>query len=529
MVKQIVSERRRTACYSEVMPLFVELFWCVAALELLLWLFPGLVAKRIVASLLMPLIVASTVGIFVHHLTILMTLISVASVYRVGNMARLARARRHEKFLRRSSLQTSLWLIGGQLVAIVLGQITTRLAPTAADLRWLIVYAGILSALVLLTSTVRHLRTTRFPVLDAARTADRDLPSLTVAIPARNETDDLDACLRSLLASTYPKLEILVLDDCSQNKHTPEIIRSFAHDGVRFLQGRVPDDNWLAKNFAYQQLFDASNGELLLFCGVDVRFAPNSLRLLVEALLKKHKSMFSVIPQNKFSLDRTTLAALLVQPMRYAWELSLPRRFLRRPPVLSTCWLIKRDVLASAGGFAGVSRSIVPENYFARLSAGHDGYSFIQSNSEVGIVSTKSAHEQQATTVRTRYPQVHRRIELVCALTIAEVIGILVPYVLLLYGVATRTSTPLIVLNAVTVAILTVTYMLVVRLTYRHWLLRSSVMLPLASIFDVGLMNYSMICYEFFSVVWKGRNVCIPVMHVEQQLAPKTQFVPLKH
>jgi len=31
---------------------------------------------------------------------------------------------------------------------------------------------------------------------------------------------------------------------------------------------------------------------------------------------------------------------------------------------------------------------------------------------------------------------------------------------------------------------------------------------------DLFLINYSMWKYEFSDVDWKGRNVCIPVMHV---------------
>jgi len=78
---------------------------------------------------------------------------------------------------------------------------------------------------------------------------------------------------RRFSSHDYPKLEIIVLDDCSQNKHTPEIIRSFAHDGVRFIQGEHPKPTWLAKNQAYDRLAQESSGEFILFCGVDVRFS----------------------------------------------------------------------------------------------------------------------------------------------------------------------------------------------------------------------------------------------------------------
>ena len=53
--------------------------------------------------------------------------------------------------------------------------------------------------------------------------ADKDLPSISVLIPARNETEELHACLDALVASDYPKLEILVLDDCSQERQPQKL------------------------------------------------------------------------------------------------------------------------------------------------------------------------------------------------------------------------------------------------------------------------------------------------------------------
>ena len=63
-----------------------------------------------------------------------------------------------------------------------------------------------------------------------------DVPSVSVCIPARNETHAMAECLERVLASDYPKLEILVFDDNSADD-TSTIIRSFAQEGVRFVAG----------------------------------------------------------------------------------------------------------------------------------------------------------------------------------------------------------------------------------------------------------------------------------------------------
>lgn len=493
-------------------------FWLITAYELGLAIIPGVKLQRYLAFLgaVMALVVA--IWIFVLSISLFTFLLFVFGVYRSVNLLRLAKGRIHKKYLRRAALLTALWLAIIQALATIAWLSDERWGLAGLSLWSFIAWADVALAGVLMASTFRHIWTTRTPRLAAADVSDANLPTLTVAIPARNETDDLEECLTSLVASNYPKLEILVLDDCSQNKHTPEIIRSYAHAGVRFLQGKVPDDNWLAKNAAYQQLYEESNGELLLFCGVDVRFQPGSLRELVAALQHKHKSMISVIPQNVVPSALSSLETTLIQPVRYAWELSLPRRLFRRPPVLSTCWLIRREVIASAGGFAAVSRSVVPESYFARVSAVQDGYSFMQSNTKMGISSRKSRAEQRATAIRTEYPRVHRRIELVMLLSLTEIGGVLLPYVLVLGGLFHMVRASLLLPSLIIVIVLVVTYAAVVALTYRMWLTRALIQLPLAVAIDVALLNYSMIRYEFFDVIWKDRNVCIPVMRVTDHL-----------
>lgn len=500
------------------MLIVLRLFWAFAALELMLWLIPNLKWRRVAGGAIAVPVTIISFDLLAIHPSVTTCLVFGMTLYRLVNLLRLVKGRVHEQYLRKSTLRTSVWIALLQSAALLIWRLHPLPALGTGHLWFGISILDLGLSAVLLASTIRHLLKTRPPQLTADDISDRNLPTLTVAIPARNETEDLEECLASVIASNYPKLEVLVLDDCSQNKRTPEIIRSFAHDGVRFLQGVVPQENWLAKNQAYQQLYEAANGELILFCGVDVRFSPNSLRLLVGALVHKKKSMISIIPRNAVPSFATTHATTLIQPMRYAWELALPRRLFRRPPVLSTCWLIKRDVVASAGGFAAVSRSIVPESYFARVSAVHDGYSFMQSSERLGIASNKSLEEQRSTTIRVEYPRVHRRIEYAMLLSAAELIGIITPYCFLVLGLLGLVPTPFAWISAASIVMLTIMYSSIVALTYRLWLTRSLLLLPIAALVDVVLLNFSMLRYEFFSVIWKDRNVCIPVMRVVDHL-----------
>jgi hypothetical protein len=481
----------------------------LSAVELLMWLPLAWKARRAVVCALIPLLALASGLLFGEHLAVWTGLIMFFSVYRIINLLRILENRLQARQLYLVSQRTSYWLIFAQAVVGSAAGLSAHYS--VLTLHWLYAMgtAQLLGAAVLLASTRRHLRTT-LPPANAEHLADKDLPTLSVLVPARNETEDLEACLRSLTASDYPKLEILVLDDCSQNRHTPQIIKDYAHTGVRFIAGEQPPKQWLAKNYAYRQLTEEANGELLLFCGVDTRFEPGSLRAMVEIMLAKQKRMISLIPRNSRP-KRWHLQPFFVQPARYAWELSLPRRLFRRPPVLSTCWLITGEELRHAGGFGAAAHSVSVESFFAKHAIGHDdGYSFLQSTEAIGLLSAKSLSEQRATAVRVRYPQLHRHPELVALTSLAQFFFLIAPFGLFVTAFLLG-NLALAVLGGTASFLVAGSFALIVDLTYRRVLAMGLLALPFAAAYDIGLLNYSMWQYEFREVIWKGRNVCLPL------------------
>jgi len=481
-------------------------------LELSIWLRWTWPARRWLAYITLVWAVVATV-ILQSHLPLLAGLgLALLAGYRVINLGRLAEGRMQADYLYSVARSASLRLLVAHILTFIVLAVGWYYRLSASTAYGFLLIVQLVCAVVLARTTSRNLRTTRPPLI-SGQFRDSDLPTLTVAIPARNETDDLEACLQSLVASNYPKLEIVVLDDCSRNKRTPEIIRQFANDGVRFMAGHESPPHWLAKNYAYYQLAQAANGELLLFCGVDARFEPASLRTLVTTMLEKKKTMLSIIPQNTLA-SAWSLEALLVQPNRYAWELALPRRLVTRPPVLSTCWLITAQALEASGGLQAASNSINTERHFARWCARHeDGYTFMQSDPNCGITTAKRFDEQRATAIRVRYPQLHRRLELTALVSAVEFIVLVLPFGLFV-GALLMAAWWYAVLSLLACGLLTSMYARVVNLTYRRFLYRGLWLLPYAALYDIALLNYSMWKYEFGEVVWKGRNVCIPVMRV---------------
>ena len=423
---------------------------------------------------------------------------------------RLVKQRLHPQHLKRAWLRSTFLLILMIVAALTVGKVFNRLEVGLANGVYIVAILQLITAFILFASTVLNIRAAKVPA-KIRPILGKDAPTLSVCIPARNETVDLEECLDSLIRSDYPKLEILVLDDSSQNKRTPEIIRDYAQNGVIFIQGETPPASWLAKNYAYEQLAKGANGEILLFCGVDCRFETKTISSLVSLMMQTHLQMISVLPKNELK-PGLNFGRSLIQPSRYAWELALPRRLLNRPPVLSTCWLITRRAFNQTGGFEAVHHKIVPESYFSRqLFSKHPSYNFLLSNSDIGLVSTKSLVEQRSTAIRTRYPQTHRRPEMVALITLAQFGQLLWPYILAVLAVSTGRLT-LLLLSVTTCLINQIVYGLLVNLAYRQPLWLGLAALPFAAVYDICLLNYSMLAYEFGEVYWKGRNVALPVM-----------------
>lgn len=427
------------------------------------------------------------------------------SVYHILNLARFIRHRHSEAYrLRRWSVAT-LWIVGLQCGLFGLSVIVGMWGKTSLIA---LVSMEFLVALVFLQQTLRTWRHIR-PQPPAQHFSDGELPSLSVLVPARNETIDLQNCLQALIASDYPKLEIIALDDRSADRRTPEIIRGFAHDGVRFVQGDEAPFGVLPKNHAYTRLAQEASGELLLFIGVDVLVEPHSLRQLVELLLSEKRDMLSLLPMRP---KKEARKLSFVQAMRYWWELGFPRRLFNRPPVLSTLWLIRRSALDNSGGFDAVRQMITPEAYFAKRLTATDGYIFIRSTPSLPVYSTKNIHAQYQTAIRVRYPQLHHRMEMVILVSLFEMTFLIAPFLLFPISLVYSVGLYVAILSALTALILSVMYYFIAIRTHLNNLWLGLLTAPVSFTLDILLMHSSMLQYEFGTVIWHDRSQTQPML-----------------
>lgn len=432
-------------------------------------------------------------------------------IFRIFNNLRIIYGIHKQAKRWQDALVTDAWLVLAEVVVFAAAKLLAmHLFPRTAI--WTVVCLLQLGLALTCLYVVRHHKDVAFRPVDSQVPLGQ-LPTVSVLIAARNETEELMRSLQSLVASTYPKLEIIVLDDCSQTRRTPDIIRQFAHDGVRFIPGSDSPDSWLARNHAFATLAAAASGSLLLFSSTAVVYEPDAITKMVRYCVAGKKQMLSVLPHYETSSD----ADIWFEPMRAAWELMPPRKLVKRPAIASSCWLIDRSSLQKFGGFKAVSHMLSPEAYFARRTAEHDGYSFVAGAGSFGITSHRSSPEHWERAVRNSYPSLHRRPEIVALFAFLIPAAGLAP---LIQIVAAGLSGSFLdcVLSAITFAVLLWAYVTVIQLVYGGLNLRATAAYPISIILAAITMLWSMYRYEFTEVFWKQRNICVPVMEVIPRL-----------
>lgn len=162
-------------------------------------------------------------------------------------------------------------------------------------LLWILLFIGLLSWATKVVPMLWGIgRIPRLP--DSPNGAE--LPSLSVVIPACNEAENVEKSLRSLLAQDYPKLQVVAVDDRSEDE-TGDILDRLASEfpeRVRVLHIRRLPEEWLGKNYALSEGAKASRGEWLLFSDADVVFEPGVLELAVEYAIAANTDHLTLIP-----------------------------------------------------------------------------------------------------------------------------------------------------------------------------------------------------------------------------------------
>lgn len=229
-------------------------------------------------------------------------------------------------------------------------------------LLYILVFQGILF-MVAVSNQASLLRLPQSPDL-------RDVPLVSILVPARDEAHNIEPCLRSLQLQDYPNFEIFVLDDHSRDDTAAILHRMQAEfPTLNVLHGRPLPDGWLGKHWACQQLAEAAQGELFLFTDADTRHAPGTLSQAVAALHIHRAALLSLLPRQ---VVETWSERLLVPLISWSLVTCLPialahSRWLPAwTAAIGQYLLVHADAYTTIGGHAAVRANVVDDIALAR-------------------------------------------------------------------------------------------------------------------------------------------------------------------
>lgn len=178
---------------------------------------------------------------------------------------------------------------------------------------------------------------------------------VSVIIPARNEADRLPQLLRSLQLLSPSPLEVLVVDDSSQDD-TSGVAGA---GGALVLEASTPPQGWTGKAWACQQGADLARGNRLMFLDADTELAPGALVGLLD-LHHVHGGLLSVQPHHVAVHAVEQLSAYF-----NVVSLMASGAFAHRPPrvpmAFGPCLLTSRADYEVVGGHAVVRSDILDD------------------------------------------------------------------------------------------------------------------------------------------------------------------------
>ncbi len=242
------------------------------------------------------------------------------------------------------------------------------MAPLLAALPW------ILLALLATLAFRRRPRLADYP----APAGGAGAPTVSVIVPARDEAENIGACVATLLASAYPEREVIVVDDGSRDG-TAEVVRALAQRSerdVRVVDGAPLPEGWFGKPWACWQGAREASGELLLFTDADTRHDDDLLGHAVGAMEAERADLLSVLPHQRLDSfwERLVMPHVLTLiAMRYA-DLRRVNRTTRARDVVANGQfiLVRREAYDAIGGHEAVRGDVVEDQRLAQrmVSAG---------------------------------------------------------------------------------------------------------------------------------------------------------------
>lgn len=183
---------------------------------------------------------------------------------------------------------------------------------------------------------------------------------VSVLIPARNEERGIAACVRSVLASEGVELEVIVLDDHSED-NTAEEVRSIGDSRVRVESAPPLPPGWNGKQHACSVLASLARHDLLCFIDADLRLEQAAIADTVRFLERSRAGLVSGFPRQETGGFLDALLLPLINWLLLGYLPIIGMRWTRLPMFGAGCgqfFLGTREAYEASGGHAEIRDSM---------------------------------------------------------------------------------------------------------------------------------------------------------------------------
>ena len=203
-----------------------------------------------------------------------------------------------------------------------------------------------------------------------------DIPLISVIIPARNEARNIRRCVEELLEQTYPRMELLVVDDRSTDD-TLRILQEIEavhadqnqRASLRVIQGKELPPDWAGKPYALAQGAAEAGGAWLCFIDADTFAKPALIASTYHCAAENQADLFSIMTRQELG----SFWEKVIQPLVFtALSVGFSPRRVNDPQAADAVAngqfiLIRRTVFDAVGGYEAIHDQIVEDKALAEM------------------------------------------------------------------------------------------------------------------------------------------------------------------
>jgi len=253
-----------------------------------------------------------------------------------------------------------------------------------SDLTWLIISTIFLVLGMAITYWIHNQQYIQILIPRSDPPSPSSSPLISIIIPARNEARNIRACLESLVAQTYPSLELIVVDDRSTD-NTLEIIQDFTTEyqsgpgaPVKSISGVDLPPGWAGKPHALFQGVLQADGDWLCFIDADTFAHAALLSSTFQAAETHTADMITILTDQQLG----SFWEKVIMPLVFtALSVGFPADRVNDPTQPDAIAngqfiLIRRSVYESVGGHQAIRAEIAEDRALAALVKG-SGYRLV--------------------------------------------------------------------------------------------------------------------------------------------------------